>query len=55
MLGQEIIPHVCHFSAILPIFGKNIAVFLKNLCYDQIFAKTRSSLDKKRQILVQIF
>jgi hypothetical protein len=30
----------------LTIFGEKIGVFLKNQCYEQIFAKTSSSLSK---------
>jgi hypothetical protein len=33
----------------LPIFGEKIGAFLKNQCYDQIFAKSSSSLSKKRR------
>jgi hypothetical protein len=39
------------FSAIFADF----CVFLKNQCFDQIFAKSRSSLSKKRQYFRQIF
>jgi hypothetical protein len=35
--------------------AKQIAVFLKNQCYDQIFAKSSSSLSKKRQYFRKIF
>jgi hypothetical protein len=33
----------------LPIYGEKIAAFLKNQCYDRIFAKTSSGLSIKRQ------
>jgi hypothetical protein len=33
------------------IFGENIGAFLKNQCYDQIFAKFSFVLSKKRQFL----
>jgi hypothetical protein len=36
----------------LPIFSKKLAFFLKNQCYDKIFAKTSSTLDKKRPIFL---
>jgi hypothetical protein len=39
----------CLFSA------KKISVFLKNQCYDQIFAKTSSSLSKKANIFAKYF
>jgi hypothetical protein len=38
------------FCDFLPIFGKKIALFLKNQFYEKIFAETRSSVGKKRQI-----
>jgi hypothetical protein len=34
----------------LPIFGERNGGFLKNQCYDHNFAKTNSSLSKKRKI-----
>jgi hypothetical protein len=37
------------FLAIFAIFRQKNGVFLKNQCYDQIFAKNKSSLSKKRQ------
>jgi hypothetical protein len=44
------------FLRFLPIFGeKNIGVFLKNICFGQILAKTSSSLNRKRQYFRQIF
>jgi hypothetical protein len=39
----------------LPFFGEKIGVFLKNQCYDHIFAKTCSSLSKKREYFRQCF
>jgi hypothetical protein len=39
----------CHFSA------QKIGVFLKNQCYDQIFAKTSSSLNKNANIFAKFF
>jgi hypothetical protein len=41
------------FLRFLPTFGEKIGVMLKNLCCDQIFAKTSSSLSKKRQYFCQ--
>jgi hypothetical protein len=43
------------FSAIFPDFGRKFGVFLKNQCYDANFAKTSSSLTKKRQFFRQSF
>jgi hypothetical protein len=39
----------------LPIFGEKNGVFLKNQCYDQIFAKGSSSLSKKANIFAKFF
>jgi hypothetical protein len=44
-----------NFLRFLPIFGEKFGVFLKNHCYDHIFAKTSNSLSKKRQNFRQIF
>jgi hypothetical protein len=38
-----------NFLRFLPIFGEKNGVFLKNQCYDNIFAKNSSSLSKKRR------
>jgi hypothetical protein len=44
------------FSLIYASFRrKKIGVFLKNQCYDQVFANTSSSLSKKRQIFLLNF
>jgi hypothetical protein len=37
-----------NFWRFLPIFGDKSSVFLKNQSYDQIFAKTSSSLSNKK-------
>jgi hypothetical protein len=37
----------------LTIFGENIGVFLKNQCYDQIFAQFCFVLSQKRQFFRQ--
>jgi hypothetical protein len=44
-----------NFLRFSTLFGEKYCVFLKNQCYDHIFAKTRSSLSKKRQHFRQIF
>jgi hypothetical protein len=38
-----------NFLRYVPIFGEKIGDFLKNQCYDEIYAKTSSSLSKKGQ------
>jgi hypothetical protein len=38
-----------NFLRFLPIFGEKNGVFLKNQCYDQIFAQLRFVSSKKRQ------
>jgi hypothetical protein len=43
------------FCDFWPIFGEKISVFLKNLCYDQNFAKTISSLSKKCHFFSKCF
>jgi hypothetical protein len=49
-LGVDVIVF-CDFCQ----FGRKIDFFLKNRCFDQIFAKTGSSLSKKRQYFRQVF
>jgi hypothetical protein len=44
-----------NFLRFSPIFAEKFGVFLKNQCYDQIFAKSSSSVSKKRQYFRQIF
>jgi hypothetical protein len=43
------------FCDFLVIFGKKIGVFLKNQCYDQIFALFSLVLSTKRQFFAKIF
>jgi hypothetical protein len=43
------------FPAIFTIFCKKIGLSIKNQCYDQIFAKTISSLSKKTDIFAKFF
>jgi hypothetical protein len=42
-----------NFLLFSPIFSENIEGFLKNQCYDHIFAKTSSSLFKNANVLQQ--
>jgi hypothetical protein len=39
----------------LPIFGEKIGVFLKNLCYDQLFSKFSFVLSQKRRFFRKMF
>jgi hypothetical protein len=41
-----------NFLRFFQILCKQIGVFLKNQCYDQTFAKTKSSLSKERPFLL---
>jgi hypothetical protein len=46
-LGVDVM--ITIFCDDLSLFCEKIGVFLKNQCYDQLFAKTSCSLSKKRQ------
>jgi hypothetical protein len=41
------------FCDLCPIFGGKMGVFLQNQCCDQIFAKSFSSLSKKRHFFAK--
>jgi hypothetical protein len=43
------------FLRFLPILSEKLAFFYKNQCYDQIFAKTSSSLSKKRHFVANFY
>jgi hypothetical protein len=43
------------FLRFLTIFGEKICVFLKNQCYDQIFAKASRCLSKSANIFAKFF
>jgi hypothetical protein len=44
-----------HFLRFSPIFCEQIGVFLRNQCYDQIFAQFSSVLSQKRQFFGPIY